>query len=177
MTHYLAYGSNLNKEQMGARCPSAYPVGTGYINGYRLMYKGSMTGAYLTIEKSKGHKVPVAVWCVSKADERSLDRYEGHPVFYYRKNVTITVTKDDGTTEKLPCFVYIMREDRHLALPSRHYVDVCAEGYADFGFDIRYLDEAYGYTARTMRGCTVEWLDLTHKENKNGKEKAIQQNF
>lgn len=152
MRYYIAYGSNLNREQMGIRCPSATAVGTGFLKGFRLMYRGSLTGAYLTIEKAKGHKVPVGVWCVSEEDELALDRYEGYPSFYYKKDIPVTVTMDDGSTEKLDCFVYIMREDRHPALPAKHYIDTCAKGYRDFGFDMRYLDEALGYTARRMRG-------------------------
>lgn len=152
MRYYIAYGSNLNKAQMGIRCPSATAVGTGFLKGYRLMYKGSLTGAYLTIEKAKGHKVPVGVWCVSEDDEKALDRYEGYPAFYYKKNVMVDVTMDDGTVESLDCFVYIMHSDRCLSLPSRFYIDTCAKGYRDFGFDLRYLDEALGYTARRMRG-------------------------
>ena len=31
---YVAYGSNLNKEQMRYRCPTAKFVGTGIIEGY-----------------------------------------------------------------------------------------------------------------------------------------------
>lgn len=152
MRYYIAYGSNLNKAQMVIRCPSATAVGTGFLKGYRLMYKGSLTGAYLTIEKAKGHKVPVGVWCVSEEDEKALDRYEGYPAFYYKKNVMVDVTMDDGSTEFLDCFVYIMHADRCLSLPSKFYIDTCAKGHRDFGFDLRYLDEALGYTARRMKG-------------------------
>ena len=72
--YYIAYGSNLNTYQMSLRCPGAKPVGTAEIRDYRLIFKGSMTGAYLTIEPSKGHSVPVAVWAVSAAHEEALDR-------------------------------------------------------------------------------------------------------
>ena len=74
---YLAYGSNLNVRQMKFRCPSAKIIGVGLIKNYQLMYKGSKTGSYLTIEKMKGSAVPVAVWEVTGFDERRLDSYEG----------------------------------------------------------------------------------------------------
>ena len=54
---------------------------------YELLYKGSKTGSYLTIEKKEGGVVPVAVWEVTAADEHSLDAYEGCPNFYYKKNM------------------------------------------------------------------------------------------
>jgi hypothetical protein len=39
---------------MAVRCPGARRIGTGGIDGYELLFKGSKTGAYLTIEKKKG---------------------------------------------------------------------------------------------------------------------------
>lgn len=82
--YYLAYGSNLNIQQMKYRCPDAKPVGTAWIHGYQLMFKGSKTGSYLTIEKAEKSKVPVVVWDVSGSDECRLDAYEGCPTFYYK---------------------------------------------------------------------------------------------
>ena len=76
--YYLAYGSNLNLTQMRWRCPDARVLGTAEIADYRLLFKGSKTGSYLTIEPFAGGKVPVAVWEVSIADEERLDRYEGY---------------------------------------------------------------------------------------------------
>ena len=48
--YYIAYGSNLNVRQMKFRCPTAKVVGTSVIKGYELLYKGSKTGSYLTIQ-------------------------------------------------------------------------------------------------------------------------------
>ena len=72
--YYIAYGSNLNKEQMRFRCPQAEIIGTSEIKDYELLFKGSQTGSYLTIERKKGGSVPVAVWATTAADEASLDR-------------------------------------------------------------------------------------------------------
>ena len=79
--YYLAYGSNLNREQMKFRCPTAKVIGTAIIEHHELFFRGSRAGAYLTIEPSIGRKVPVAVWEVTAADEKALDRYEGFPTF------------------------------------------------------------------------------------------------
>jgi len=144
MKLYAAYGSNLNIEQMGGRCPSASVVGTGVLKDYRLLFKGSQTGAYLTIEKSKGSTVPVGLWRITEAHERDLDRYEGFPRFYHKE----TLTADCGGGRKLNCLVYVMNENRSIALPSLSYFFICRQGYDDFGFDIKYLNEAYKYSAR-----------------------------
>ena len=71
--YYIAYGSNLNIPQMRMRCPEARIIGTSVIEGYRLLFKGSKTGSYLTIEPQEGASVPVAAWEVSAENEASLD--------------------------------------------------------------------------------------------------------
>ena len=141
--YYLAYGSNLNMAQMRYRCPGAVPLGTAEIKDYRLLFKGSRSGSYLTIEKAEAYTVPVGVWAVTQADEARLDRYEGYPAFYYKTELDITykglVSKK---ARKVKAFVYIMHEDRPLGLPSYSYVETCAEGYHTFGFDTEFLAEA-----------------------------------
>jgi hypothetical protein len=39
---YLAYGSNLNLEQMAYRCPNAKALGGTKLNGYRLLFRGAV---------------------------------------------------------------------------------------------------------------------------------------
>ena len=142
--YYLAYGSNLNVAQMRWRCPDARALGTAWIDDYELLFKGSKTGSYLTIEPKKGSRVPVAVWEVSAEDEKRLDRYEGFPTFYYKKELLVTFKGiRSGKGRRRSCFVYIMHEERELGVPSRSYVETCLEGYEDFGFDADYLKEAF----------------------------------
>ena len=142
--YYLAYGSNLNMAQMTYRCRDAVKMGTTMIKDYRLMYKGSKTGAYLTIEPAKGYVVPVGVWAVSERDEKSLDIYEGYPNFYYKKKTKLRINGDEP--REVDAFVYIMHEDRPLGIPSNMYVNTCRQGYRDFGFDEKILDDAYQYS-------------------------------
>ena len=89
---YLAYGSNLNRQQMQFRCPSAKAVGTGVIPNYQLLFKGHGGAAYLTIEPARGSCVPVGIWRVDDVAETALDCYEGYPVFYYKKNFLVDAT-------------------------------------------------------------------------------------
>ena len=141
--YYLAYGSNLNVRQMRYRCPTAKPIGITAIPDYELLYKGSKTGSYLTIEKKKGSLVPIVVWEVTAADEKRLDAYEGYPNFYYKKEMKLPVGLANGKTKKLTAFIYIMHEERELGCPSLSYIRTCKEGYRNFGFDQKYLETAY----------------------------------
>lgn len=146
--YYLAYGSNLNVRQMRYRCPSARIVGISVIKNYELLYKGSKTGAYLTIEPKKNGLVPIAVWEVTADDEKRLDIYEGCPNFYYKKEVRLSVKLANGDVKKLDAFVYIMHEERSLGVPTLAYVRTCEEGYSNFGFDTKFLDAAYEISAK-----------------------------
>ena len=146
--YYLAYGSNLNVRQMALRCPTAKPVGSAVIKDYELLFKGSKTGAYLTIEPKSGAEVPVAVWSVELADEERLVVYEGFPAFYYKTEFDLPVNYFSGKKVVRKAFVYIMHEERPLGLPSGSYVRTCLEGYSNFGFDESILFKALNNSRR-----------------------------
>lgn len=134
--YYIAYGSNLNIGQMRMRCPGARIIGTSVIPNYELLFKGSKSGAYLTIEPREGASVPVAVWETTKADEAALDRYEGFPTFYYKTEMELPIVGiRTGKIRQRKVYVYIMHEDRHIGIPSWNYVETCLEGYRAFEFD------------------------------------------
>lgn len=135
--YYIAYGSNMDFEQMAYRCPYAEYVGTSVVEGYELLFKGSKTGAYATIEENADCKVPVLVWKITESDEENLDRYEGFPIFYYKKNLMVTV---EG--KMVEAMVYIMDEERCLGKPTDHYYRVLQKAYRKFRFDNSILKAA-----------------------------------
>lgn len=105
--YYLAYGSNLNLDQMSYRCPSAKPIGRLILKDYRLVYKGRADDfAYLTIEKCEGSVVPLGVFEVSYFDILSLDAYEGYPAFYSKCYIPIKI--GDKTKKAL---IYVMNKN------------------------------------------------------------------
>lgn len=129
--YYIAYGSNLSVEQMKDRTPDAKIVGTATLEGWGLTFK-----VCATIEPKENHTTPVLVWEISDRDEKNLDRYEGFPSFYYKKDLEVTVTPlEGGEPMKLTAMVYIMDERRPYRLPSLYYYNVLVEGYKAFGFD------------------------------------------
>ena len=144
---YIAYGSNLNVRQMRMRCPDAVIIGTAFIPDYRLLFKGSKSGNYLTIEPHSGSQVPVAVWSVSERDELALDRYEGYPHFYYKTELELSLAE---TGKKLTAFVYIMHEERKLGIPTSAYIRTCVDGYRQLGFDLKHLRKAMDISEREV---------------------------
>ena len=126
--YYIAYGSNLNVPQMRMRCPGATILGTADLKGWELLFRGSKTGSYLTIEEKDGGSVPVVIWEVTPTDEAALDRYEGFPSFYYKKDIRLQYKG--------------IRSGRR-RIPSNFYMRVCLEGYDTFFFDRNVLLAAY----------------------------------
>lgn len=134
---YIAYGSNMDEKQMAYRCPEAQLLGTAEVENYRLLFKGSKTGAYATIEPEKDSRVPVLLWEITEQDERNLDRYEGYPRFYYKRELEILF---EG--ERKTAMVYIMHEENLLGMPSERYQKVILNAYRKFGFDSSVLEKA-----------------------------------
>lgn len=146
---YIAYGSNMDIYRMLNRCPNAELVGKGVLNNWRLMFKTSLTGAYATIERQKGYKVPVLLWDIDEVDEHSLDRYEGCPRYYYKKRIRLSDTTAFVPGEKISKvgIVYIMHEDHIFNLPTMQYYKLIYNAYQQFGFNISILQDGVQYSA------------------------------
>lgn len=143
--YYLAYGSNLNIDQMLQRCPGAIRVGTAELEGYRITFRGrfqdAFRGGVANIEPRGGSRVPVGIWSVTESDERALDRYEGFPHLY--KKVEFRVKLPDLRT--VSATAYVMVKGLAWSQPSPYYLNIIKQGYRDFRFSNRRLM----YAART----------------------------
>ena len=124
---YIAYGSNMEQDQMALRCPGAKLIGTGYITGARLEFY-----LHATVEKTGNgqDRVPVAVWEICDADEQSLDRYEGFPVYYTKE--TWPVHLDDGS--ETDGMIYLMKLLRKQP-PAGYYYEGIADAYRRLGLE------------------------------------------
>lgn len=130
MKTYIAYGSNMNVDQMAYRCPGADLIGAGTLPGYEIVFRGRTRGGVANIEKAEGKSVPVVIWKITAADERNLDIYEGYPHLYHKEDVTVI-----RNGRKLTGMAYIMDPVRPLSAPSASYLESIAQGYDTFGLD------------------------------------------
>lgn len=134
---YIAYGSNLNLAQMAARCPSASVYATGVLNNWELVYRGTPTNSHATIRRKRGSFVPVLVWDIQQHDEHRLDRYEGYPVYYFKKNIMV-----DIKGKKKKAMVYIMDEQCPPGHPSPQYISTIKQGYLDNCLNMKIFEES-----------------------------------
>lgn len=140
-TLYIAYGSNLNLEQMSYRCPTAEVAGTAQLQGYEMLFRGGSVrggrGAVATVEPKKDASVPVLLWNIREKDEQALDRYEGYPHFYRKEQMEVELNG-----RSVSAMVYVMNPGHELGLPGHSYYQTIAEGYESAGFDLAVLDAA-----------------------------------
>jgi hypothetical protein len=137
---YWAYGSNLSVANMTRRCPAAVKYSRLYVNNGLLTFRPnkSLRGvADVKASKDRSHVVAGGLWWITAECEASLDRCEGYPHLYVKRYLTLSV---NGEVQR--CMFYTMVVDCGLMAPFDSYVEVIAEGYGDFGLDLRLLRAA-----------------------------------
>ena len=143
---YLAYGSNLNLEQMAYRCPDATVIGTTMLPDYRLVFRGGRHSGVATIEQERGSAVPVLLWEITKRCEQALDRYEGYPHLYRKEQLTVDL---DG--QEVHSMAYVMNDGPPPAMPGAYYYATILHGYRDCGFHEAILKEAVRRTMESVQ--------------------------
>lgn len=148
---YLAYGSNCNLTQMEYRCPNATVVGPVTLRNYRLTFNGRhRIGGVANIRRRNGAEVKGLLWEITPECERSLDRYEGYPHLYEKKNVTVET--QDG--QRIKAMVYVMTKGHEApAIPTRGYFDGIVDGFRQNGMDPTTVMDAFRDTQRQMEGA------------------------
>ena len=145
---YIAYGSNINLEQMSNRCPNSKVIGKEMLKGYELEFRG-----VATIVPNDKSEVPILIWEIDGRDEHSLDRYEGFPNLYRKELFEIEV---DG--EKKECMAYLMNKGQ-ISPPTSYYYSVINQGY-----EANDMDTSYLRAARERSGCEQYFDEIQDEE-------------
>lgn len=125
---YIAYGSNINLEQMAYRCPHSKVIGTSEIKDFELEFRG-----VATIVPNKGASVPVLIWELDERVLPNLNRYEGYPRFYRQENMSFELNGKVCTG-----MAYLINYGE-LSPPSSRYYNTILQGYKENGLDESYL--------------------------------------
>lgn len=135
---YFAYGSNLNREHMRYRCPTATPVGPLFLPHASLRFRGVADVVY---RRDSDQTCPGALWEITREDERALDRYEGvsHNL-YQRHHFTVLI---DGQRHRV--LVYQMT-DVGIMPPTVAYYETIVQGYRDFNLPLPALERALAHS-------------------------------
>ena len=141
---YVAYGSNMNINQMKSRCPRARILGNSMLDGYSLLFKANRRGRVVaTVEENAEEKVPIVLWAIDNGSERSLDGYEGYhgndpnSSSYLKKTVDV-----EFRGEKVSGIIYVMSPGGHVGKPEYEYYNRILRGYLSNGIDPEVLIKA-----------------------------------
>ncbi|MBN1375037.1 MAG: gamma-glutamylcyclotransferase [Dehalococcoidia bacterium] len=130
--NYFAYASNLSRKQMAEHCPDAKPKIVATLPNYKILFTGYSRirkGAVATIIGSKGDKVLGAVYEITEACLRKLDRHEGCPDIYKHLKVIVFTDAD----EAIEAITFIKTRQEEEDNPSPEYRSVIQQGYRDWG--------------------------------------------
>jgi gamma-glutamylcyclotransferase (GGCT)/AIG2-like uncharacterized protein YtfP len=145
---YAAYGSNMDPEQMLARCPHSPAAGTGWLNGWRLTFGGEemgWDGALAMVVPDAGSQVFVALYDVSPHDLATLDYWEGADTGLYNK-ITLRISTLDGDALAL---VYVL-DGYEGGMPSARYLGLMAEAAQIAGAPDEYVADLRARPCRSL---------------------------
>ena len=128
---YIAYGSNINLEQMAYRCPHSKVVGVSEIKDFELEFRG-----VATIVPKENMKVPVLIWELDERDLPILNRYEGYPHLYRQEKMPFELNG-----KSYEGMAYLMNCGK-ISPPSPQYYNTIMQGYRENGLDESYLETA-----------------------------------
>jgi gamma-glutamylcyclotransferase (GGCT)/AIG2-like uncharacterized protein YtfP len=134
--YYFAYGMLTDPQYMkdvGARM-----VGRAVLQGYGLeMY------LHANVHPEAGDRVIGTLWQINRGMLADLDRTEGYPDYYIRKEVPVY---SDATDRQYRATVYVMtkdsREHSQGRQPSPRYIEMIARGYHHAGIPLSQLEHA-----------------------------------
>lgn len=132
-THlYFAYGANTNLESMSRRCPAALSLGAVVLEDYRFRFC-----YHADVVESAGSLCHGVLWRITDECLASLDRFEGYPDYYDRREVEI-----EYCGERITAWVYVMTGRPELVPPGDDYLHTLEVGYREHGIGDLQLVEA-----------------------------------
>ena len=118
MLHF-AYGSNMSRGLMRARCPNATALGIATLAGWRFVVNPDGMGS---IARCAGSVLHGVLWRVTLRDLAAINAYESVDTGLYLRR-TLPVRRGGGIA---PALVYIARR-RGKGTPRPAYIDVVVE--------------------------------------------------
>lgn len=133
MPLYFAYGSNMDRAAMAARCPASRAIGSARLVRHRFVL---MREGYASVVRDPGRDVHGLLWDLALRDVAALDRYEAIDSGLYHK-ITQAVVTPEGPRRAL---VYVGSNDGG-GRPPRGYIEAILRAAREAGLPPRYIDE------------------------------------
>jgi len=134
--YHFSYDSNLNHKQMNCRCPDNKFIKRVYLDNYKCVYDGHSNNwedAVANVLKSTDSIVWGGLYEISESDLANLDRREGYPDSYDRKELKIE--DNHGNTYKA---ITYFRIGEKIGIPSDKYKKIIIDGVKDCNLSDNY---------------------------------------
>jgi hypothetical protein len=145
MTLHFAYGSNMCRAQIGARCPTAKPLGPATLRHWRFVIGVEGHGS---IEPSSGAIVRGVLWRVGLRDLAAINAYENVDRGLYLRRV-LPVRYG---TDLVPALVYVLRR-RGRGKPRPGYVHLVVEAAREWGLPEPYVESLRRWSPSGWHGA------------------------
>jgi AIG2-like family len=147
MLHF-AYGSNMSRARMGARCPGATALGTATLEHWRFIIGPEGHGS---IVPRPGAVVHGVLWRVGARDIAAINAYESLDSGLYVRRI-IPVRRAQSL---LPALVYILRRHGE-GTPRPAYIHLVVEAARDWGLPEHYIDALQRWSPSGWRGTRAK---------------------
>ena len=118
MTRYFAYGANMSRAAMRARCPAARALGPARLQGYRFFVGLDGWGS---VAPSPGNNVYGVLWRLTPRDLAALHAFELlHKGLYEVRQLPVR-----QGAQLVPAMIYLLRR-RKPGQPKPGYVEMIA---------------------------------------------------
>ncbi|XP_041039132.1 gamma-glutamylcyclotransferase-like [Carcharodon carcharias] len=159
---YFGYGSNLLRERLLLKNPSAVQVAVGCLKGYKLafgfpmLHENNWGGGAATIITSPEDDVWGVIWRMKAADRASLDDQEGVKKGLYSPTEVIIQRENAGDHT---CLTYQMNNFTS-ALPSPIYKEVICTGAKRGGLPAEYIKKLDAIKTNNYNGTNPLTLEI-----------------
>jgi Gamma-glutamyl cyclotransferase, AIG2-like len=147
MTLYFAYGSNMQRRAMKARCPGAVAIGPAWLDNYRFFIGIDGWGS---VKPARGHKVYGIVWRLTPRDIAALHAYELlHKGLYDVRHLPARLG-----ARRVSAMIYLLRR-RAPGKPKPGYVEMIAAAARGWKLPERYIRSVERWSVSRWTGTRV----------------------
>jgi hypothetical protein len=148
MTLHFAYGSNMSRAHMRARCPTATARGSGVLRGWRFSINPD---GYGTLVPQPGGVVLGVLWQMRPRDLAAINAYENIAGGLYRRRMLPVAIGG----RRQPALVYLARRGGE-GIPRPGYVALVAAAARDWGLPERYIQSIERWSPSGWQGSRAK---------------------
>ncbi len=148
MTLHFAYGSNMSRALMGARCPGAVALGVATLAGWRFVINPDGVGS---IAPRPGALLRGVLWRLTLRDLVALNAYESVDTeLYLRRMLPVRLG-----ARRVAALVYIARR-RGEGRPRPGYISMVVEAAREWRLPQAYVDTLRRWSPSGWRGARTK---------------------